>query len=97
MAGRTRPRVGDRDLATHIERSRRLAAGETLSAVTNDFRRRLEIRSVIVPMRRGMSGSVMRSARQRLRPAPSMAMPGRMPTPTPASASAIRVWWCSIS
>jgi LPPG:FO 2-phospho-L-lactate transferase len=34
-------RLGDRDLAVHIERTRRLRRGETLSAITADFCRRL--------------------------------------------------------
>jgi LPPG:FO 2-phospho-L-lactate transferase len=42
--------LGDGDLATHVERTRRLAAGESLSAVTADFARRLGISSRIVPM-----------------------------------------------
>lgn len=42
--------LGDGDLATHVERSRRLAAGETLSMVTEAFRRTLGIGSRIVPM-----------------------------------------------
>jgi LPPG:FO 2-phospho-L-lactate transferase len=42
--------LGDRDLATHIERTRRLAAGESLSAITADFAARLGIRQHIVPM-----------------------------------------------
>jgi LPPG:FO 2-phospho-L-lactate transferase len=37
-------------LATHVERTRRLAAGETLSAVTADFCARLGVRAKIVPM-----------------------------------------------
>jgi LPPG:FO 2-phospho-L-lactate transferase len=43
-------RLGDKDLATHIERTRRLAAGETLSQITDDFRRRLGIATRILPM-----------------------------------------------
>jgi LPPG:FO 2-phospho-L-lactate transferase len=43
-------RLGDQDLATHVERTRRLAQGETLSQVTADFCRRLGIASQIVPM-----------------------------------------------
>ena len=43
-------RLGDGDLATHVERTRRLAAGETLSAVMDDFRRRLGIAARLVPM-----------------------------------------------
>lgn len=42
--------LGDGDLATHIERTRRLAAGESLSKVTEVFRRQLGIGSAIVPM-----------------------------------------------
>ena len=43
-------RLGDADLAMHVERTRRLAAGETLSAITDDIRRRLGIASRILPM-----------------------------------------------
>lgn len=50
LGGETWFRLGDRDLATHVERTRRLAAGETLAAITADFARRLGIESRIVPM-----------------------------------------------
>ena len=50
LGGETWFRLGDHDLATHIERTRRLEAGETLSAVTADFARRLGIGARIVPM-----------------------------------------------
>ena len=43
-------RLGDRDLATHIERTRRLRAGETLSQVTADLCERLGVPSRIAPM-----------------------------------------------
>jgi LPPG:FO 2-phospho-L-lactate transferase len=43
-------RLGDRDLATHVERTRRLRAGETLSQVTADFCRRLGIGPRVLPM-----------------------------------------------
>ena len=43
-------RLGDRDLATHVERTRRLRAGETLSRVTADLAARLGVRSRISPM-----------------------------------------------
>src|SRR6185312_14794253 len=36
-------RLGDRDLAVHVERTRRLKAGEPLSAITGDFCRRLGV------------------------------------------------------
>ena len=42
--------LGDGDLATHVERTRRLAAGETLSAVTADFCRRLGVAPRLLPM-----------------------------------------------
>ncbi len=49
LGGETWFRLGDHDLATHIERTRRLEAGETLSAVTADFARRLGIGARSVP------------------------------------------------
>ena len=42
--------LGDQDLATHVERTRRLAAGETLSQVTADLTRPLGLGCAIVPM-----------------------------------------------
>jgi LPPG:FO 2-phospho-L-lactate transferase len=50
LGGETWFRLGDTDLATHVERTRRLAAGESLSAVTGDFCRRLGVRARLVPM-----------------------------------------------
>jgi LPPG:FO 2-phospho-L-lactate transferase len=50
LGGETWFRLGDGDLATHVERTRRLGAGESLSAITDDFRRRLGIDAAIVPM-----------------------------------------------
>lgn len=43
-------RLGDRDLALHVERTRRLAAGETLSGITADICRRWRVAHRIVPM-----------------------------------------------
>ena len=43
-------RLGDKDLATHIERTRRLRSGESLSSVTRDLGARLGVRCSIVPM-----------------------------------------------
>src|SRR6187200_3023853 len=37
LGGETWFKLGDGDLATHIERTRRLAAGESLSQITDDF------------------------------------------------------------
>ena len=42
--------LGDGDLATHVERTRRLAAGEALSAITADFCRRLGVDPRLLPM-----------------------------------------------
>ena len=50
LGGETWFKLGDRDLAIHLERTRRLAAGETLSAVTADLCRRLNVATRIVPM-----------------------------------------------
>ena len=50
LGGETWFRLGDRDLAVHVERTRRLRAGETLSAVTADFCRRLGIGPRVLPM-----------------------------------------------
>lgn len=50
LGGETWFRLGDGDLALHVERSRRLATGETLSAIMDDFRRRFGIASRLLPM-----------------------------------------------
>jgi LPPG:FO 2-phospho-L-lactate transferase len=50
LGGETWFRLGDRDLAMHVERTRRLKAGETLSALTTELTRRLGIESRILPM-----------------------------------------------
>jgi LPPG:FO 2-phospho-L-lactate transferase len=50
LGGETWFRLGDADLATHVERTRRLAAGESLSAISDDFRTRLAVRARLVPM-----------------------------------------------
>jgi LPPG:FO 2-phospho-L-lactate transferase len=50
LGGETWFRVGDRDLATHVERTRRLAAGETLAEVTGALCARLGIHTRVWPM-----------------------------------------------
>lgn len=42
--------LGDRDLAMHVERTRRLAAGQTLSEITGALAAALDVRHPIVPM-----------------------------------------------
>lgn len=49
LGGETWFRLGDQDIATHLERTRRLKT-ETLSAVTADIAARLGIRQTIIPM-----------------------------------------------
>ena len=50
LGGETWFRLGDRDLAVHVERTRRLRAGETLSAVTVDICTRLGVGPRVLPM-----------------------------------------------
>jgi len=50
IGGETWFKLGDRDLALHVERTRRLRNGESLSAITADVARHFGIASRIVPM-----------------------------------------------
>jgi|TARA_Y100000031_G_scaffold63854_2_gene71692 LPPG:FO 2-phospho-L-lactate transferase len=50
LGGESWFQLGDADLTLHVERTRRLASGETLSAITDVIRRRLEIGSEVIPM-----------------------------------------------
>jgi LPPG:FO 2-phospho-L-lactate transferase len=50
LGGETWFRLGDADLALHVERTRRLAAGESLSQVIQGVATRLGIKARIVPM-----------------------------------------------
>jgi LPPG:FO 2-phospho-L-lactate transferase len=50
LGGETWFQLGDGDLAIHVERTRRLRAGESLSVITADFCRRLGIATRVVPM-----------------------------------------------
>lgn len=50
LGGATWFRLGDRDLATHVERRRRLAAGESLTQVTQAFCRALGVGPRLLPM-----------------------------------------------
>src|SRR5207245_10683215 len=43
-------RLGDGGLVTQVERTRRLKSGERLSAIMDDFRRRLGIAARLLPM-----------------------------------------------
>jgi LPPG:FO 2-phospho-L-lactate transferase len=50
LGGETWFRLGDRDLALHVERTRRLRAGETLSRITAGMCQRLGIAQRVLPM-----------------------------------------------
>jgi LPPG:FO 2-phospho-L-lactate transferase len=50
LGGETWFRLGDGDLAIHVERTRRLQAGEPLSQIVSDFARRFGISTLVVPM-----------------------------------------------
>lgn len=50
LGGESWFRLGDRDLAVHVERTRRLRAGDTLSAITTDFCARLGVAPRVLPM-----------------------------------------------
>ncbi len=50
LGGETWFRLGDADLALHVERTRRLQAGEPLSRIAADVAQRFRIHAAIVPM-----------------------------------------------
>ena len=50
LGGETWFALGDRDLAVHVERTRRLRAGESLSSIVADMASRLNVAAKIVPM-----------------------------------------------
>jgi LPPG:FO 2-phospho-L-lactate transferase len=50
LGGESWFRLGDKDLAVHIERTRRLAGGESLSAIIADFATRFGVASHVHPM-----------------------------------------------
>ena len=50
LGGESWFRLGDGDLATHVERTSRLAAGQSLSAIIDDFRSRFGIAARLLPM-----------------------------------------------
>lgn len=50
IGGETWFKLGDRDLAIHVERTRRMRAGDKLSAITADFAANLGIKCRLLPM-----------------------------------------------
>lgn len=50
LGGETWFSLGDKDLAVHVERTRRLQTGETLTSIVAEMARRLKVETRIVPM-----------------------------------------------
>ncbi|MFG1397656.1 2-phospho-L-lactate transferase [Roseixanthobacter pseudopolyaromaticivorans] len=50
LGGETWFQLGDRDLALHVERTRRLKLGESLTQITESLRTRLGVRARLLPM-----------------------------------------------
>jgi len=50
LGGETWFRLGDADLALHVERTRRLGKGESLTSITADLRARLAVQVLLLPM-----------------------------------------------
>ncbi len=55
-------RLGDKDLAVHVERTRRLAAGESPSEIVADFGRRLGLTTRVLPMTDGRVRTMVETA-----------------------------------
>jgi LPPG:FO 2-phospho-L-lactate transferase len=50
LGGETWFQLGDADLALHVQRTRRLTGGESLSAITQDIAARLGVQAAVFPM-----------------------------------------------
>ena len=59
LGGETWFRLGDADLALHVERTRRLRSGESLTTVSEAFREHLGVRARILPMSDDPVGTVV--------------------------------------
>lgn len=53
--------LGDRDFATHILRTQRLRAGETLMAVLGDYMRALDVHARLLPMSDDLVATIVRT------------------------------------
>ncbi len=62
LGGESWFRLGDKDLAVHIERTRRLAAGEPLSQIVADFARRFGLATRVLPMTDDRVRTIVESA-----------------------------------
>jgi LPPG:FO 2-phospho-L-lactate transferase len=54
-------RIGDRDMATHLERTRRLSQGESLSQITAAFCKKWGVRQRVLPMTDDRVGTVLQT------------------------------------
>jgi LPPG:FO 2-phospho-L-lactate transferase len=61
LGGPTWFQLGDRDLALHLERTRRLERGDRLSTITHDFCRTWELRSTVLPMSDDRIATIVKS------------------------------------
>jgi LPPG:FO 2-phospho-L-lactate transferase len=66
LGGETWFQLGDVDLATHVERTHRLANGETLSAVTSSFARALGVSATIAPASDDVVSTILHTEEGRL-------------------------------
>jgi LPPG:FO 2-phospho-L-lactate transferase len=62
LGGETWFSLGDRDLATHVERTRRLRAGDSLSDITENLCSKLGIACAVMPMTDGRVRTVVETA-----------------------------------
>jgi LPPG:FO 2-phospho-L-lactate transferase len=58
--------LGDKDLATHVERTQRLARGDTLTSVTKAFASSLGVSSMIVPMTNDPVSTIVETSEEHL-------------------------------
>lgn len=58
--------LGDKDLAIHVERTQRLARGDTLTSVTKAFASSLGVSSVIIPMTNDPISTIVETSNENL-------------------------------
>ncbi|MEQ8263972.1 2-phospho-L-lactate transferase [Pseudohaliea sp.] len=66
LGGETWFRLGDRDLATHLERTRRLRRGETLTQVTRSLCSHFGVRTPLLPMSDDPVATMLRTSQGEL-------------------------------
>ena len=99
LGGETWFQLGDKDLALHVERTRRLAAGEPLSRIAHDVARRLGIAAHVTPATDDSLRTIVETAGDRWRFSAISSPSDRRPRSS-ASASRARIrrgrwtrWW----